>query len=178
MDKLIEQVLIGRRDAMKVPESIDMAVLSAAKNGPGPGLSFAVRSGFSLLAVFTVGIGLSAALMGPRKALERDCRRTLAEMVDAVETRDVGRSLAFYSIEGTEPGRLEENIRTFYGRYDSISYEITSVRIRTAKDAALAETTYALTAVKGKETVRYTGTDRIYMAREGGRLKIRHWLEG
>lgn len=116
--------------------------------------------------------------LAPRKAMERDCRQTLSEMVSAVEARDVERSLAFYSQKGMESGRMEQNIRTFYGTYDRIDYDIKSVRIRTAKDGALAETTYTLTAVKGNETVRYSGSDRIYMARENGRLKIRHWIEG
>lgn len=180
----IESFFAEDRDSVKVPERMDRAVLEAGRNArPAPLYLRPLRTAASAVLVLAVVLLSGYGLTGKQRSetAERECRKIYAEMIRAVEERDVESSLSFYSFSelGLSEDEVRDNISRLYRDYDRISYKVSDVRVTARGREAVAESEYEFTAVAradGKD-LHYRGADRIYFRREDGGYKIYFWID-
>lgn len=172
----VDDILRTVRHQVKAPDRLDTVVLrEAGLRTSKPARSFVVP----VVSLLSLAAAVLAILLLPAAVTEYQCRRTLAILVRAVESRDVPTALSLCAV-GEEPAALiGDGLRRFYERYPSVRYELVHVRIRTDGRSALATTEYRLIASGADGELRRSGTDRLYMERgPDGRFRIHHWIDG
>ena len=171
--KKTEEILTKAAEKVLVPSTVDKLILSERQtireSSINTSLMFTVSGAVCMLAIAVI-------IFFPPLLSRIECSLTLKKMAKAVETHNVEEILSFVSSE--EYSKVERNIINFYQKYDRISYKIKDLKIRSTINEAVAETSYELVAENKKESIKYSGKDRIWMARDNGKFKILYWIDG
>jgi len=112
-------------------------------------------------------------------SFKKKCIHTYNEMIQAVEQKDIEKSLQFYDFNSLNlsPENVKKNITELYRNYDAFSYKIENIKIKTKGNNAVSTSRYVFTAFnKGKKVLSYKGIERIYFNKKDKKIKIYAWI--
>lgn len=177
----IESAFATHKAQIKPSSDLDKAILEMA-DAYSPKTTYK-NSVYFLRNSFVTIMMLIILLMGYKTyqeiSFKKECLLTYNKMIQAVEQKNIEKSLQFYDFNNLNlsPENVKKNITELYRNYDTFSYKIKNIKIKTKGKNAIGTSRYVFTAFNnGEKVLSYKGRDRIYFNKKNKKIKIYAWI--
>jgi len=169
---IVEKNLASARERITVPADLDTLVLrSSSLIKPRPVFPSFAFIGLGVLMIAVFGMILMAGI----SRTNQECVKVLKGMTDALNNRDLEKSVSFFDFHGTgaDEKAFRNNFTLLYNQYDRIRYEARDIVVKPGPGGAVARSHFILTMhTPDGQTVISSGSDRIWFTKTSEGLKI------